>query len=1152
MPRVGDSVDERDSTLSGDASLVFERPSRPQEAASTLEAGERIGPLRIKRLLGAGGMGEVYLAKDTILGRSVALKVIRPELISKLGVSRFLSEGRLLGRLSHPNIVVLFGVGEHRGAPYLELELLQGESLRERIARGPLFLRETVRIAQQIASALAHAHAAEVVHCDLKPSNILIPPDGRARVVDFGLSALVDIDTISASKTRALRPSGTPAYLSPERWAGAPPQPSADIFAFGLVVHEMLFGRRPYATDARDYQAPRPAELGDIPPLLRTLLISTLARDPAERPSASQLAEKLENLLSSWTLSVGTPGATESPFRGLNYFDESSAGYFFGREEEISAIAERLRRSPVVTIAGASGSGKSSLARAGIRSRLRETHEWRVLLLEPGAKPIERLAQCLAMPGEDVAELERTLRARPGEVGEKLSALARAEGGRVLLIADQLEELITLAPPEDQRFFLETILAAADDVEEPVRVLFVVRDDFLGRFAPDLKTRRAFENIVLLGPMSAEKLAETVRGPLERSGYELDDPQLLEEMVREIAADIFALPMLQFICAKLWERRDRENKKLLRKELEAMGGVAGALASYAQSVLAEFSPDERRAARSILLGLVTPERTRRVLGEAHLAGAGDSFAASALRKLVQSRLVATRRTLRGEENETTYELAHESLIARWPTLTKWLDEARHHHVFLGDLEEAARVWNRSGRRAEYVLDPERLREIESKLRAAEIVPSEPVRELIQASDLHERRRRLARRIATAVAAGALLLITGASLWIARELAEKEQRTRETAQEKTLAAADVGIFELSIAAFDWDARELRAQPAAWSELADFQPVLWTSDRKNPHQPVKPKEGGFLEIRELTKENNSRIFRIQAESDAAFLELRGRNRAGEKCASSWIRLASLPGYAERSRNEYPRFTLNIPTCRATFAELVAIPAGPMISGGSGEPPCPRPELVDPERTVEVPEVYVDRTEISNAAYAMFAPLNGLTGYSPPNYSKAGPLHRSDLPDSPLSNINYVTALAYCRFMGKRLPSSLEWEKAARGGIYLDAARTIKNPHPRRNYPWGTGELRGHLNLLNMDDGFDGVAPVGELVAGASPYGLLQLAGNVGEWTSTSSGTAGSSMYIIRGGGWDSSVGSEHYSIAYENSRDGRFFSFGVGARCAWSPE
>jgi len=224
----------------------------------SLEVGERLGPYEIRSALGSGGMGEVYRALDPRLGREVAVKILPEELGRDADrLARFEREARLLAALSHSGIAVIHEVSETQGKGgtplhYLVMELVEGETLAERIARGPLPLAEALRVARDVAGALTAAHDKGIVHRDLKPANIKIAPDGHARVLDFGLATALETGgaagapeakTLTRGVTRAGAVLGTPLYMSPEQARGAAVDRRSDIWSFGCVLFEMLSGQ---------------------------------------------------------------------------------------------------------------------------------------------------------------------------------------------------------------------------------------------------------------------------------------------------------------------------------------------------------------------------------------------------------------------------------------------------------------------------------------------------------------------------------------------------------------------------------------------------------------------------------------------------------------------------------------------------------------------------------------------------------------------------------------------------------------------------------------------------------------------------------------------------------------------------------------------
>jgi eukaryotic-like serine/threonine-protein kinase len=218
----------------------------------SLTAGEQLGPYRIIAAIGAGGMGEVFRARDTRLEREVAVKILPAAFSSDAERrKRFLNEIRAVGALSHPNILVVHDTGEHQGAPFLVMELLEGATLRERLREGPIPPRKAVEWAAQLARGVAAAHDAGVIHRDLKPENVFLTRQGVLKVLDFGIAHLERAPSGAGNETAsALTASGavlgTAGYMAPEQVRGGTLDLRADIFAFGAVVYEMLTGQRAF------------------------------------------------------------------------------------------------------------------------------------------------------------------------------------------------------------------------------------------------------------------------------------------------------------------------------------------------------------------------------------------------------------------------------------------------------------------------------------------------------------------------------------------------------------------------------------------------------------------------------------------------------------------------------------------------------------------------------------------------------------------------------------------------------------------------------------------------------------------------------------------------------------------------------------------
>jgi eukaryotic-like serine/threonine-protein kinase len=287
-----------------------------------LPTGTKLGPYELQGAIGAGGMGEVYRARDPRLNREVAIKVLPVSFASDSErMHRFEQEARAAAALNHPNILAVYDIGVQDSSPYIVSELLDGESLRERLRSSPLPLRKAVDYALQIARGLAAAHDRGIVHRDLKPENIFITRDGRVKLLDFGLAKLTHRDTVSGdAQTRTIQSDagtilGTVGYMSPEQVRGKAADARSDLFAFGTVLYEMISGKRAFHGEtAADTMSAilrgEPPELAEtnrnIPPALGRIVHHCLEKNPEERfHSAHDVAFDLETLTSA--SSTGVP-----------------------------------------------------------------------------------------------------------------------------------------------------------------------------------------------------------------------------------------------------------------------------------------------------------------------------------------------------------------------------------------------------------------------------------------------------------------------------------------------------------------------------------------------------------------------------------------------------------------------------------------------------------------------------------------------------------------------------------------------------------------------------------------------------------------------------------------------------------------------------
>jgi eukaryotic-like serine/threonine-protein kinase len=297
-----------------------------------LNPGSKLGPYEIQSLLGAGGMGEVYRARDSRLGREVALKIL-PESFSRDAdrLKRFEQEARAVAALNHPNILAIYDIGQQAGTPFIVSELLDGASLRNELIQAAISPRKAADYAAQIAEGLAAAHGKDIIHRDLKPENLFITKDGRVKILDFGLAKLAPAGsgeaagvTVSSSPTEAGTVMGTAGYMAPEQVRGMAVDSRTDIFAFGAVLYEMLSGRRAFRHDtaAETMTAilkEEPPEFETTPPIspgLERIVRRCLEKQPEQRfQSAKDLAFALEALTGTTTKTGAQAAIPAAPAR---------------------------------------------------------------------------------------------------------------------------------------------------------------------------------------------------------------------------------------------------------------------------------------------------------------------------------------------------------------------------------------------------------------------------------------------------------------------------------------------------------------------------------------------------------------------------------------------------------------------------------------------------------------------------------------------------------------------------------------------------------------------------------------------------------------------------------------------------------------------
>jgi len=704
--------------------------------------GTELAGYRIESLLGLGGMSVVYLAEDLRLKRRVALKLLAASLAEDESFrDRFLRESELAASIDHPNIVPIYEAGSTEDRLFIAMRYVEGRDLRERLQRGRLDPADAIGLLAQVASALDAAHARGLVHRDVKPSNVLLDagarPDGSDHVylADFGLTKRVSEETGIANDGHLI---GTIDYVAPEQIAGEEIDGRADIYSLGCMLHECLVGQPPFGRDSDlavvfahlETEPPAPsAQRPELPAALDAVIARALAKEPEQRyPSCRELAraalavtvDEASRLLADAASRAAagrsdlseveaevagkvidlqlvreqeralstTPTPTRlaaqglCPFKGLASFESADADYFFGRERLIAELVARLVGASFLGIVGPSGSGKSSVLRAGLLSALAGgvlpgSERWRRVLIRPGERPLDELRRMLASGAKD-------------PVAEALDTLSTDE--RILIAVDQLEELFTACGSEDDRAtFVETIGRAAADPHGRAIVAVALRADFYGRFAayPAIADLLG-ANHVLVGPMQASELRRVVELPAGRVGLRVE-PELADALVDDVEGEPGALPLLSTALLELWQKR-QDNALTLAAYRES-GGVHGAVARLAEGTYARVPDEQKPLVRALLLRLVgegegdAAVRRRAPLAELDLER--NEEAESVLATLADSRLVTV--------SEGSVEVAHEALLREWPRLRDWIEEDGQGRRLRHHITAASKEWDVTGR-----------------------------------------------------------------------------------------------------------------------------------------------------------------------------------------------------------------------------------------------------------------------------------------------------------------------------------------------------------------------------------------------------------------------------------------------------------------------
>lgn len=722
--------------------------------------GQMLKSYELRQLLGRGGFGAVYRAYQPQVDREVAIKIILPEYANHPNfIRRFETEAQTIARLEHIHIVPLYDYWREPNTACLVMRWLKGGSLQDAIDQHGFWeLHDAARLLDQIAGALDAAHRNGIIHRDLKPANILLDEYRNAYLADFGIAKnLIESPTYSPEDDRY----GSPAYISPEQVMGHPVSAQTDIYSLGVVLYMLLTGRTPFLDPSTTtvirrqlseslppIQTVRP----DLPHAINIIIWRATNKRPEHRyPDALSLAADFRQLITPGltpsemtsklavptprniaagpggkTLIVDVPIQPENPYKGLKAFQESDAGDFFGRTALVDRLIDRLAeaegRFRFLAVVGPSGSGKSSVVRAGLIPEIRSgilqgSQDWFMVQMTPGVSPITELANALTrIAVQSAGDIERELRLSEEGLLKAAKAVLPVEDTELLLLIDQFEEVFTLGQDEVERtHFLNLILKAVSAADSRVRIIVTLRADMYDRplLYPafgDLMRERT--EIVL--PLNTAELEQAIVGPVDRLGIRYEQG-LVAEIISEVNQQPGALPLLQYALTELFEKR--EGIIITSQAYAATGGVLGAMARRADELFLSLKPEQQEIARQIFLRLVQigegSEDTRRRAQRAELNQISDDkrLIGEVIDQFSQYRLI----TLDYERatRAPTVEVAHEALIQRWERLRGWLDASRDELRLYRRLSGAAVEWKNSGRDPSFLASGARLVQFEA-------------------------------------------------------------------------------------------------------------------------------------------------------------------------------------------------------------------------------------------------------------------------------------------------------------------------------------------------------------------------------------------------------------------------------------------------------